>query len=75
MCTVHRDHGCHRGGVHACPPVHQQDQVRGEVHGEALPAPGQPPGRVPAQDGGDGQGAVLLPPPCRTGGMQVNVTA
>lgn len=61
--SAHGDHRRDRGGVHRGSPLHQQDKVRGEVHGEALPPPGKPPDGVSPQDGGDGQGDVLMPPP------------
>lgn len=61
--SAHGDHRRDRGGVHRGSPLHQQDKVGGEVHGEALPQPGKPSDGVPPQDGGDGQGDVLLPPP------------
>lgn len=57
----------HRGGVHRGPPLHQQDQVGGEEHGEALPPAGEHAAGVPPQDGGDRQGAVLLPAPHLSG--------
>lgn len=61
------DHWCDRGGVHSGSPLHQQDQVGGEVHGEALPSPGEPSDGVSPQDGGDWQRAVLVSPPHFTG--------
>lgn len=61
------DHWGHRRGVYRGAPLHQQDQIRGEVYGETMSLPGQPSARVSAQDGGDGQRAVLVSPPRFTG--------
>jgi len=55
---VQRRHG---GGVHHGPPLHQQDEVRGEVPGEAQQAPGEQPGRHQPQGAGQREGAGLLP--------------
>lgn len=60
----------HRGGVHRGPSLHQQDQVGGEEHGEALPPAGEHAAGVPPQDGGDGPGAVVLPAPHLSGDDQ-----
>lgn len=56
-----------RGGVHGGPSLHQQDQVGGQVHGEALSPAGEPAAGVSSQDGGDGPRALLLPAPHLTG--------
>lgn len=41
------DQRCNRGGIHSGTPLHQQDQVRGEEHGEALPPAGEHAAGVP----------------------------
>lgn len=62
------DHRSDRGGVHCRPSLHQQDKVRGEIYGEALPPPGKPSAGVPPQDGGDGPRAVVMSAAHFTGG-------
>ncbi|MEQ2169590.1 hypothetical protein GOODEAATRI_026721 [Goodea atripinnis] len=67
-CTsAHGDHWWDRGGVYSGSALYQQDKVRGEIHGEALQTPGEPPHRVQPKDGRNKPGAVVMQPPRLTG--------
>lgn len=48
------------GGVHRRSPLHQQDEVRGQVFGQPQQAAGERPGRRPPQDPGQREGAGVL---------------
>lgn len=48
------------GGLYRCSPLHQQDEVRGQVFGQPQQAAGERPGRRPPQDSGEREGAGVL---------------